>query len=118
MKIHISGPMTGRAAYNAASFAKVRDKLQAAGHETFSPPHDIPASTGYRHAMHVNLAWICEAADALISLPDWKESPGARAERFTALACGIPVWTWDFEEPPQIARRPFAICGPDEEANA
>ena len=117
MKIHISGPMTGRVAHNAAAFATVRDALQEVGHETFSPPHDIPAAPGYRAAMVANLAWICEAADALVSLPDWEESPGARAERATAMACGIPVWTWDFDEPPQIARRPFAICGPDEEAH-
>ena len=37
------------------------------------------------------LAWIIHNADRVVLLPGWEKSPGATAERATALAMGIPV---------------------------
>jgi hypothetical protein len=37
------------------------------------------------------LSWIINNADKVVLLPGWEKSPGATAERATALAMGIPV---------------------------
>ena len=37
------------------------------------------------------LKWIIDNADRMVMLPGWEKSPGATAERATALAMGIPV---------------------------
>ena len=37
------------------------------------------------------LAWIINNADRVVLLPGWEKSPGATAERATALAMDIPV---------------------------
>ncbi len=37
------------------------------------------------------LKWIIDNADYVVLLPGWEKSPGATAERATALAMGIPV---------------------------
>ncbi len=37
------------------------------------------------------LKWIIDNADRVVLLPGWEKSPGATAERATALAMGIPV---------------------------
>ena len=94
MKIHCSGPMTGRPNFNAAMFALVRGKLTDMGHEPFSPPHDVSHDLTYRLCIARNLAWICEEAEGMVLLPGAHSSPGSKAERYAAEACKLPVWEW------------------------
>jgi hypothetical protein len=45
-----------------------------------------------RRALALDLGWICAEAEAVVVLPGWRRSRGARAEVATALALDIPVW--------------------------
>jgi hypothetical protein len=93
MKIYLAGPMTGWADLNFPAFDEAAMQLRLAGHEVFNP-----AETNFgkpsedvtrREALTVDLAWICEHAEALALLPGWRGSRGAQAEFATALAIGI-----------------------------
>ena len=92
MKIYLAGPMRGYPEHNFPAFNAAADKLRAEGHQVFNP-----ADTGNPHGwtirdfMSVDLAWICNHADAVALLPGWEMSTGARAEHATAKAIGIKV---------------------------
>ena len=92
MRIYLAGPMRGYVNHNFPAFNAAADKLRAEGHHVFNP-----ADTGEPHGwtvrdyMFVDLAWICNHAEAVYLLPGWRDSKGACAERATALAIGIPA---------------------------
>ena len=100
MKIYLAGPIAGHEDTCAAVFAEAAAKLRAAGHEVFNP---IEAEGGTvdaernkniafrRQCLAKDVAWICNEADAMALLPGWEHSRGAYAERYLALAIGIPV---------------------------
>ena len=110
MKIYVAGPMRGYAQFNFPAFESATRDLRALGHEVFSPAErdrgigfhpdqmagteEEMASAGFdlREALGTDLAWICAEADAVVLLPGWSTSLGARAERFTARALGLPVF--------------------------
>lgn len=110
MKIYLAGPMRGWPEFNHPAFGKARRLLRAAGHEVFCPAEHTercglnpsglagdPAETAaaglsLRGLLGADLAWICGTAQALVMLPGWERSAGARAEAATALALGLPVW--------------------------
>jgi hypothetical protein len=94
VKLYIAGPMRGRPEMNFPAFLEAAKTLRERGHEVRCPaepepgfdPHDL------RPAIGNVLQWIATQADALILLPGWEMSLGARAEMATALAVGIPVY--------------------------
>ena len=111
MKIYVAGPMRGYAQFNFPAFESATRDLRALGHEVFSPaerdrgtgfhPDQAMAGTeeemalagfSLREALGTDLAWICAEADAVVLLPGWLLSLGARAERATARALGLPVF--------------------------
>lgn len=113
MKTYLGGPMRGIHAFNFPAFHAAAAKLRAEGHEVFSPAekdnerHGADISKGnetgdeeqaarehgfsLREALGVDLAWICQHADAVALLPGWSSSKGATAERAAALALGLEV---------------------------
>lgn len=110
MKIYLAGPMTGYQEFNFPAFIEGAWLLRDAGHEVWSPAeHDIAcgldvtgldgspqslAGSGFdlRRALGADLTWITSHSEAVVLLPGWEKSSGARAEIATALAIGIPVW--------------------------
>lgn len=127
MKIYLAGPMRGIAEFNFPMFHAGTAALRAEGHEVFSPAErDIRVHgdtfsksnpTGdnavaeedhgfnLREALADDLDWICRHADAVVLLPGWANSTGARAERATAGALGLKV----FELPADATRWAHAI---------
>ena len=91
MRIYISGPMTGKPDLNEPLFRQTEERLRELGHEVFNPC-DLPKAFSYRDAMMLDLAWICKRADAVLALPQWFESPGAKVEIALAEAIGIEVF--------------------------
>lgn len=109
MRIYLFGPMRNYEHFNFPAFADAAAKLQALGHEVFSPAaRDLgigfdPTGNGteeelaekafdLREALGVDLGWICGHAEALVGLPGWTGSAGSLAEVHTAWALSIPVF--------------------------
>lgn len=113
MKVYLAGPMRGIPEFNFPAFHRAAAHLRADGHEVFSPAekdnerHGVDISKGnvtgdesiaaqqhgfnLREALGIDLAWICEHAEAIALLPGWENSKGAKAERATAEALGLAV---------------------------
>lgn len=120
MKIYVAGPMRGIPEFNFPKFNRVTKALRAMGHEVFNPAErDIERHGGVdiskgnaagdetvavkehgfslRVALGEDLAWICAEADAVALLPGWQRSKGAKAEKATAEALGLPTYEVDVE---------------------
>lgn len=93
MKLFISGPMmTGIEDLNRPAFDRVAERLREMGHTVWQPGRDTWEHGTYRYVMKQDLAWICDHAEGIVSLPGWSESPGAQAEAALGRAIAIPHW--------------------------
>lgn len=105
MRIYIAGPMTGRPYGNRHEFDRVEARLREAGHspvnpcnmewndEMLSDPEGRP-----RHEKRYYLQYdlpLLLTCDAIVLLPDWHTSEGARLELHAAKVCGLKVGFWD-----------------------
>ena len=100
--------MTGEKDYGKKLFAQAAKDLGDAGHEVYSPGEmDIklgidPSMAVYgtsnndirKAALRRDCNYICSQADAIVMLPNWKESRGAIAEYHLAMAIGLEVRFW------------------------
>lgn len=103
--VFLSGPMTGREAYNVGEFAKAHARLKELGaHCIYDPALEYlqEGNAGHSHEWYMRRCIQELTKDKvnplyesgytiLVSLPDWQESQGARVEREVAIACGIAV---------------------------
>lgn len=111
-KIYLAGPMTGIPRFNFPKFKTAAYTLRRKGFFVFSPAeHDKKVhgdaewmldeygdtvkaeQNGFnlREALHADLSFICQKADAIAMLPGWEYSRGATAEHATAVALGLEV---------------------------
>ena len=114
MRAYIAGPMSGIPNFNFPAFNKLAAQLRAAGHECFNPAErDIARHAGVdisagnligdvavavkdhgfslREALAEDTNYICLVANAIVMLPGWELSKGARAEWHLAVALGHTV---------------------------
>lgn len=113
MRCYLAGAMRGVPLFNHPAFHAAAAKLRASGHEVFSPAernvdlHGVDISIGNmagdealaveqhgfdrRTAMADGCDYICLHADAIVLLPGWERSKGAKAERALAIALGHQV---------------------------
>jgi Domain of unknown function (DUF4406) len=122
MKIYLAGPMRGIPEFNFPAFFAATAEMRANGHEVFNPAerdnlrHGTDISKGnatgdeglaacefgfsLREALGSDLAWICSYAEAIVLLPGWRNSRGAKAERAVGIALGLTIIDLTEEELP------------------
>jgi hypothetical protein len=103
---YLAGPMRGIEEYNFPAFHKAAAWLRAEGWEVFSPAERDEADEtidqskdpagwadhlGLDYFMAFDLKAVCET-QAVICLPDWETSQGARLETMVAVEVGHPVF--------------------------
>ena len=73
-------------------FGRAASWVKAAGAENvFNPVAVISVATSHEAAMRMCLGWMVNYADAVVVLPGWIASSGAKIEYEVAHACGIEV---------------------------
>lgn len=95
MKVYISGPMTGYEDYNFPAFDDAAQKLTAFGHEVINPADNgVVDGWSWSDYLRLDLRLLTEC-DAIVLLPGWAQSRGARLERHVAKELGLieTVWT-------------------------
>jgi Domain of unknown function (DUF4406) len=112
MNIYLAGPMRGIYEFNFPAFFKAAEHLRQLGHEVFSPADNDANNYGdaiWRHRQgdlkeieHLgfdlrrtffqDLEYITLHADAVVLLPGWENSEGAKIERSVALFLKLLVY--------------------------
>lgn len=90
MKVYISGPMTGMFGLNKAAFRQKERELRAQGHEPINPIWARVTEVSWHAFMQADLAML-ELAEAIVFLPGWENSTGAKIERRFAKRRGIKL---------------------------
>jgi hypothetical protein len=104
LRVYISGPISGLPEANYSEFADAAHLVQSAGCDPVIP-HDVTPKhegacvpdgrrepSGHTYACHLRadvLAML--SCDAVVMLPGWEPSHGARIEHTVAAACGLPI---------------------------
>jgi hypothetical protein len=109
--IYLCGPMTGHAQFNFPAFHAAADDLRSKGYVVVSPAElDSPAAKkaaeesldGDASHYAANESWgdllardvkliADEGIEAIVVLPGWHTSRGAKLETFVARLCGVPI---------------------------
>ena len=89
-KVYLSGPITGKKNYKGL-FLYVEELIKLCDvFRIFNPASQISDSLDYEQAMKRCVAALAEY-EAIVMLPGWHTSKGARLEHDIALACGINI---------------------------
>jgi hypothetical protein len=93
MKVYIAGPMTGLPDFNFPAFHAAAVKLRALGFEVENPAENAePPCKSWLGYMRMAVAQVAKV-DALVLLPGWEDSRGARVEFNLAVGLGLHVCT-------------------------
>lgn len=102
MRVYLAGPMSGIDQHNFPAFHGAADLLRDLGLDVASPaeldgdpPDRQPTEREWQAYLRRDLPVMLDC-DAVVVLPGWEDSRGARLEVRTALAVGIPVHRYDF----------------------
>lgn len=102
MKYYLAGPMTGIPHFNKPAFRRITSKLRSNGLKILSPietDSEIPSSAKWHQYLQKDLKMLAEA-DAIIVMPGWANSKGARLEVFIMFELGLPVFeVFEFDKP-------------------
>jgi len=114
MKFYLAGKMTGIPKFNYPLFDLVAETLRSRGYDITSPAEmdsdetraaALRSRTGkFTKRFATGETWgdflardvklIADNMDAIILLPEWETSRGARLEAFVAISCGYPTFLW------------------------
>lgn len=93
MKVYLSGPMTGRPDCNREAFKQGAAALKELFYEVVVP-HDVteglPSDATWADYMREDIKAMMDC-EAIVMLPEWETSKGARVELSLAFDLGMPV---------------------------
>lgn len=87
--VYVAGPMTGLPDFNRPAFDAAQRDLEAAGHRVLNPARQ-PLGLTWAEYMRRGLRDVLDV-DAVVVLPGWEISRGARLEVEVAERLGAPV---------------------------
>lgn len=107
MRVYLSGPMRGLPEHNFPTFNRAAARLRDAGYTVLNP-----AESPFEHRTQclrhdIQLLLI---VDAIVVLPGWQDSPGARFEVAEAWQIGIPVFTMGENFRGGLVLEPLKTC--------
>lgn len=107
MKVYIAGPMTGLPQNNFPAFDNAASDLRALGYDVVSPAElddpadrdlalqDLPATKTWGDFLARDVKLIADAGiGAIILLPNWQQSRGARLEATVGLLCHLTFYDY------------------------
>lgn len=98
MKIYVAGPITGIEDYKE-QFAAAEQLLKEKGHTVMNPAI-LPEGFEHEDYMHICLPMV-DVCDAVVLLPGWMDSKGAKAEFVHATGQGIKKY-FDVSDVPEV----------------
>ena len=95
--VFIAGPMTGLPDWNRAAFYEAEEVLTSADIESINPASLAFIIPEYApHEMFVDTTCaLVKHCQAVVRLPGWETSKGAKLEMAAAVRNGVPVFDWD-----------------------
>lgn len=101
MKLYIAGPMTDLPESNYPAFHAAAKVLRELGHTVLNPADNpVPACGTWLGYMRMSLVQIADS-EAIVMLPGWTTSKGARIEHQLARDLGMNTYVLqDFESIP------------------
>jgi len=103
--VYIAGPMTGLPNWNHPAFYAMEECLRQRGITAINPAALNPITRPWWRCLLVCL-WHLRLADAIVLLPSWEASRGARWELWLALCLGLPVFVAPTEGEPRVIAPP------------
>ncbi len=93
MILYISGPMSGIPEFNVPEFTRVATLLRARGYTVVSPPEISLFTEGklWGEYMRDDISALLHC-DAVVRLPGWSNSRGARLENHIAHQLDFPLY--------------------------
>lgn len=99
--LYVSGPMSGLPQFNFPAFAHCAEQLRARGLAVVSPHEKggqgVEGEAAWNQYLRADIVAMM-ACDAIVLLPGWSKSKGARLELSIALALNFTVWLWNGSE--------------------
>lgn len=88
-RLYLAGPMTGLPEFNYPAFHAEAARLRTLGFEVENPAENpLPANAPWHLCMRAAVRQML-TCDAVATLPDWVNSPGAQLEVYVADRLGI-----------------------------
>ncbi len=115
-RIYVAGPMTGLPEHNFPAFHATASLLRAAGCEVVNPASNFGGRTDLPRPIYLRVdVALLLGCDAVVMLPGWRNSRGAKLEYLLARELGMPVidsQTWQALPPwqpmPEVRLHPAA----------
>lgn len=105
-RIYVAGPMTGLPDFNFPAFHDAAARLRALGYEVENPAENPePPCKSWLGYMRMAVAQVARV-DAIVLLPGWEQSRGAKVEYALAVGLGLDVLPLDF-----ALTRPAVLAG-------
>lgn len=93
MKVYISGPMTGLPNFNREAFDVAAVDLEAMGYQVANPASVSIENGTWGQYMREDLVMLLRC-DAVLALPGWRKSRGARIEIGLAKKLGMRIYDY------------------------